>query len=167
MTWNTELLLTEGGSWAESFDEARNNLSAARDQLLLCPQWSNSLIKAQFHGKAKPLGPKDPGLYIWLAYWEARQKRAKALFCGSIGLQSERGKGKDGRVIMSCFAINLLKGAWYNDQQMQLHYQVKSKQFREQDQLTPRQKHKKAAETELRLLCIVLEHLCSCHVGGQ
>lgn len=38
---------------------------------------------------------------------------------------------------MSSFALNLLKGAWYNDQQMQLHYQAKSKQFREQDQLTP------------------------------
>lgn len=35
---------------------------------------------------------------------------------------------------MSCFAINLLKGAWENYQQMQLHYQVKSMQFRVQDQ---------------------------------
>lgn len=125
MTWNTELLLIKGGPWAQSSDEARNNLSAAWDQFFLCPQWSNSLIKAQFHGKAKPLGPKDSGLYIWLPQWEARQKRAIALFCGTICLQSETGKGKDGRVITSCFATNLLEGAWYNDQQMQLHYPSK------------------------------------------
>lgn len=57
MTWNTELLLTEGGPWAQAFDEARNNLSAARDQFFLHPQQSSFLIKAQFQGKDKASGP--------------------------------------------------------------------------------------------------------------
>lgn len=38
---------------------------------------------------------------------------------------------------MSCFAVNVSNGPWYNDQRKQLHYQVKDKQFREQVQLIP------------------------------
>jgi len=38
MTWNTEPLLTEKGPRAHPFDEARNSLPAARDQVFLHPQ---------------------------------------------------------------------------------------------------------------------------------
>lgn len=148
MIWNTELLLTEGGPWEQSFDEARNNLSAARDKLFLHSQRSSFLIKAQFQCKDKASGPWRPRTLHLTGLVGGKAEKSNSSFCGSTGLQSERVKGKDGRVIMSCFAINVLKGAWYNDQNMQLHYQVKGKQFREQDQLTPRQKYQKAAETE-------------------
>lgn len=35
MAWNTEPLLTERGPRAQPFDEARDNVSAARDQFFL------------------------------------------------------------------------------------------------------------------------------------